>query len=122
MGLNHKSKGLLGRLVGPTPWPTDHTLSRFRLRLGGYIQTSVHKSILCPRVGGNREEWPAGHVDGRPTVHHLEIDSIKSVEAPLYLYIWIIMVEFTHTTLFWFSSRSTCEALSRVESSLKLRK
>jgi hypothetical protein len=30
-----------------------------------------HKSILCPRVDGNREEWPTGHMDGRPSVHHL---------------------------------------------------
>jgi hypothetical protein len=43
--------------------PAGHTLSRFRPRLGGYIVTSVHKSILCPRVGGNWEEWPTGHVE-----------------------------------------------------------
>jgi hypothetical protein len=41
-----------------------------------------------------------GHVDGRPSVPHLQADSIKSVEAPLYLYIRIIMVECTHTKLF----------------------
>jgi hypothetical protein len=40
------------------------------------------------------------HVDGCPTVHHLQTDSIKSVEALLYIYIGILMVEFTHTTLF----------------------
>jgi hypothetical protein len=61
---------------------------------------SVHKSILCPRVGGNQEEWPAGHVDGRPTVHHLQTDSIMLVEPLLYFYIRVLMVEFTHTTLF----------------------
>jgi hypothetical protein len=53
---------------------------------------SVYKSKPCPGVGGDREEWPA--------VHHLQTDSIKSVEAPLDLYIMIIMVELTHTTLF----------------------
>jgi hypothetical protein len=56
--------------------------------------------ILYPRVGRNREEWPAGYVDGRPVIHHLQTDLIKSVEAPLYPYIRIPMVEFTHTTLF----------------------
>jgi hypothetical protein len=61
---------------------------------------SVHKSILCPRVGGNWEEWPSGHVDGSPAIHHLQTDPINSVEAPLYLYIRILMVEFIHTTLF----------------------
>jgi hypothetical protein len=61
---------------------------------------SVHKSILYPRVGENWEKWPADHMDGRPAVHHLQTDSIKSVEAPLYLYIRILTVEFTHTTLF----------------------
>jgi hypothetical protein len=100
MGPNHKSKGLKDRTADPTPLPVDHTLSRFRPRLGGYIHTSVHKSILCPRVGENWEEWPADHVDGRPAVHHLQTDSIESVEAPLYLYIRILMIEFTHTTLF----------------------
>jgi hypothetical protein len=39
-------------------------------------------------------------VDGHLAVHHLQTDSIKSVEAPLNLYIRILMVEFTHTTLF----------------------
>jgi hypothetical protein len=39
-------------------------------------------------------------VDGHPTIHHLQTDSIKSVEAPLDLYIRILMVEFIHTTLF----------------------
>jgi hypothetical protein len=60
----------------------------------------VHKSILCPRVGGNLEEWSVGHMDGHPVVHHLQTDSIKSVEAPLYPYIRILTVEFTHVTLF----------------------
>jgi hypothetical protein len=44
--------------------------------------------------------WPAGHVDGRPTIHHLQTDSIMSMEAPLELYIRILVVEFrTHHTL-----------------------
>jgi hypothetical protein len=60
----------------------------------------AHKSILCPRVGGKWEEWLVGHMDGHLAVHHLQTDSIKSVESPLYLYIKILMVEFTHTTLF----------------------
>jgi hypothetical protein len=100
MGPNHKSKGLKGRPVGPTPWPVGHTLSQLRLGLGGYIHMSVHKSILCLRVGGNREEWLASHVDGRLAVHHLQTDSIKLVEATLYPYKRILTVEFTHTTLF----------------------
>jgi hypothetical protein len=90
VGPNHKSKGLKGRPAGPTPWLVGHTLSRFMPRLDGYIHTSVHKSILCPRVGGNWEEWVANHVDGRSAIHHLHTDSIKSVEAPLYLYIRIL--------------------------------
>jgi hypothetical protein len=100
VGPNHKSNGLKGQPGGPTPWSAGHTLIRFRPRLGGYILTSVHMSILCARVSENREEWPVDHVDGCPTVHHLHTDSIKSVEAPLDLYIRILTVEFTHTTLF----------------------
>jgi hypothetical protein len=34
---------------------------------------------------------------GCPPVHHLQTDSIKSVEAPLDLYIRILTVELTHT-------------------------
>jgi hypothetical protein len=83
MGPNHKSKGLKGWTAGTTPWPASHTLSRLEPGLGGYVNTSVHKSIVCPRVGGNQEERPTDHVDGRPTVHHLQTDSVKSVEAPL---------------------------------------
>jgi hypothetical protein len=93
MGPNHKPKGL-------KRWPVSHTLSRFEPRLDGYIHTSVHKSILYPRVGGNREEWPTDNMDGRPTVHDLQTDSIKLVQAPLYPYIRILMLEFTDTTLF----------------------
>jgi hypothetical protein len=97
VGPNHKSKG---RPADPTPWSVGHTLSQFRLRLDGYAPKSVYKSIPGPKVGGDREEWPADHVDGRPTVHHLQTNSIKSVGAPLDLYIRILMVEFTHTTLY----------------------
>jgi hypothetical protein len=94
VGPNHKSKGHKGR-------PTGHTLSRFRPRLDGYAPKSIYKSIPCLRVGGDQEEWPAGYVDGHPAVHDLQTDSIKSVEAPLDLYIRILMIEFTHTTLFF---------------------
>jgi hypothetical protein len=92
MGPNHKSKALMGQPVG-------HTLSRFGTRLGGYVHMSVYKSIPCPRVSGNQEESPTGHVDGHSAIHHLQADSIKSMDAPLDLYIRILMVEFTHTTL-----------------------
>jgi hypothetical protein len=52
-----------------------------------------------------KSRWKLGGVadrplDGHPTIHHLETNSIKLVEAPLYLYIRILTVEFTHTTLF----------------------
>jgi hypothetical protein len=86
-GTKPQVKGAQGP-AGPTPWPSSHTLGQFKPRLGGYVQ----KRILCPRVGGNWEEWPS--------IHHLQTDSIKSVEAPLYPYIRILTVEFTHTTLF----------------------
>jgi hypothetical protein len=81
-------------------------------RHGGYIHTSVHKSILCPRVSENWEAWPAGRVDGRLAIHHLHTNSIKSVEADLYLYIRILMVEFRHMTLFLYFS--TCKGSSLV--------
>jgi hypothetical protein len=77
VGPNHKSKGLKGR-------PASHTLGRYRSRLGGYVHKLLHKRILSLRVSGNQKEWRVGHVDGRPTVHHLQTDSIKLVDAPLY--------------------------------------
>jgi hypothetical protein len=61
---------------------------------------SIYKSIPCQKVGGDQEEWLTSHVDGRPAVHHLQTESTKSVEALLDLYIRIIAVEFTHTTLY----------------------
>jgi hypothetical protein len=80
--------------------PTGQTLSWFKPRLDGYAPMSVYKSIPGPKVGGDQDEWPAGHVNGRQAVHHLQIDSIKSVEAPIDLYIRILTVEFrTHNTL-----------------------
>jgi hypothetical protein len=36
---------------------------------------------------GGREEWPVGHVYGRPAVHLLQTDLAKLVETPLYPYI-----------------------------------
>jgi hypothetical protein len=90
----------MGQSASPTPWPIGHTLSQFRLRLDGYAPKAVYKSIQCPKIDGNREEWLANHVDLRAAIHHLQTNSIKSVEAPLYPYIRIFMIEFTHTTLF----------------------
>jgi hypothetical protein len=75
-------------------------LSWFRPRIDGYDPKAVYKSIQCPKVSGDREEWPVGHVDGCPVVHHLQTDSIKMVEASLNLYIRILAVEFkTHHTI-----------------------
>jgi hypothetical protein len=95
------SKGHKGRLAGPTPWPVGHTLRQFRLRLDGYASKSVYKSIRCSKVSGDWEERPTGHVDGSPAIHHHQTESIKSVEAPLDLYISILGVEFrtNHTLL-----------------------
>jgi hypothetical protein len=64
------------------------------LRLVGYTPKSVYKSIPCSKVGGDQEEWPVGHVDGRQVIHQLQTDSIKSAEAPLDLHIRILVVEF----------------------------
>jgi hypothetical protein len=69
-------------------------------RSAGYAPTLVYKCIPCLRVIGDWEEWPPNHVDGCPAVHHLQTNLIKSVEAPLDLYISILTVELTHTTLF----------------------
>jgi hypothetical protein len=93
VGPNHKSKGHKGRPIG-------HTLSQLRPRLDSYAPKSVYKSMPCLKVGVDQEEWPVSHVDGHPTIHQLQTDSIKSVEAPLELYIRILAVEFrTHHTI-----------------------
>jgi hypothetical protein len=104
MGPNHKSKGHKCQPIGPTLSPVGHTLSWFRPRLDGYAHKLVYKSIPCPKVGGDREEWPAGHVDGHPIVHHFQTDSMKSVEAPLDLYIRILRVEFNTPHSTWSSA------------------
>jgi hypothetical protein len=82
MGPNHKSKGHKGQPSGPTPWPAGHTLSRIRLRLDSYAPRLIYKSTPCSKVGWDREEWSAGHVDGLPAVHQLQIDSIKLLKLP----------------------------------------
>jgi hypothetical protein len=75
-------------------------LSQFRLRLDGYTPKSVYKSIPCSKVSGDREEWLGGHMYDYMAVHQLETDSIKSVEAPLDIYIRILAVKFrTHHTI-----------------------
>jgi hypothetical protein len=105
-GAKPKSMGHKSRSDGPTPWPGSHTLRRFRPKLDGYAPMLVCKSVPCLRVSGDWEEWLADNVDGRPTtycrpaIHHLQIDLIKSMEAPLDLYVRILMVELTHTTLY----------------------
>jgi hypothetical protein len=81
MFVTHRPHGANPQVKGAQE-PAGDTLSQFRSRLGGYVHTSVHKSILCPRVNGNQEEWPAGHVDGCPAINHLQTNSIKSVEVP----------------------------------------
>jgi hypothetical protein len=96
MFVTHRPRGAKPQVKG-AQGSASHTLSQFRPRLGGYIHTSVYKCIPCLRVSGSHEEWPASRVDGLPAVHHLQTDSIKSVEAPLDLYIRILMVELTHT-------------------------
>jgi hypothetical protein len=93
-------------------WLAGHTLSQFRPRHGSYVHTSVHKSMPCLRVSGNRLEWSAGHMDGRPTIHHLQTNSIRSVENPFDLYIRVLTVELTHTTLYL--QFSTCKGSSLV--------
>jgi hypothetical protein len=99
MFVTHRPHGAKPQVMG-AQGPVGQTLSPFRPRLGGYAHTSVQRRILCPRVDGNWEEWLADHVDGHPAVHHLQTDLIKLVQAPLYPYIWIPTIEFTHTTLF----------------------
>jgi hypothetical protein len=94
MGPNHKSKGQKGWPADPAPWPASHIFSRFRPRLDSYAPKLVYKSIPSSEISGNQEEWPTGHVDGCSAIHHLQTDSIKSVEAPLDLYIRILVVEF----------------------------
>jgi hypothetical protein len=100
VGSNNKSKEPKCQWASPTPWPTGHTLSQFRLKLGGYAPKVVYKSIQPQKVSGDREEWPVSHVDGCLAIDHLQTNSIKSVEAPLNLYIRILTVEFrTHNTI-----------------------
>jgi hypothetical protein len=92
--------GNKGQPAGPTPWPSSHTLSQFRLRLDGYSPKLVYWSIQCPRVGGDWEEWLTGYMDGRLALHHLQTDSIMWAERPLDLYLRILVVEFRiHHTL-----------------------
>jgi hypothetical protein len=52
-----------------------------------------HKGYPTLEVSGTQEEWSAGHVDGRPTIHLLQTDLVKLVQAPLYLYKRLLMMK-----------------------------
>jgi hypothetical protein len=99
-GAKPQVKGAQGPTDRPNPMAGRPHFESVQAETWQLIHMSVHKSILYSRVSGNWEEWPIGHVDGRPTIHHLQTNSIKSMEGPLDLYIRILMVEFTHTTVF----------------------
>jgi hypothetical protein len=97
--VTHRPRGAKPQVKGAQR-PTGHTLSQFRLRHDNYAPKLVYMDIQCPKVCGDQEEWPNSHVDGRLAIHHLQIDSIKLVEAPIDLYIRILTVEYrTHCTL-----------------------
>jgi hypothetical protein len=99
MFVTHRPRGAKPQVKG-AQGPASHTLSWFRLRLDGYALKSAYKSNTCLKVSGDWAEWPADLVDVRLAVHHLQTNSIKLVEAPLDLYIKILVVEFrTHHTL-----------------------
>jgi hypothetical protein len=70
-----------------------------------FVSVQVETWLLRSHVGSQEypmpeSRWKPGGVAG-PAIHHPQSDSIKLVEAPLNLYIRILMVKFTHTTLFW---------------------
>jgi hypothetical protein len=71
-GAKPQVKGAQGSAECPTPWPAGHTLSWFRLRLDSYASKLVYKSIPCSKVSGDRAEWLASQVDGRPAIHQLQ--------------------------------------------------
>jgi hypothetical protein len=53
------------------------------------------------KVGGTQEEWSPGHVDGRPTIHLLQTDLVKSVQAPFCLYKSHPTMKVDTQTIFW---------------------
>jgi hypothetical protein len=48
---------------------------------------AVHKKDLRLEGSGGREEWPIGHVGGRPAIHLVQTDLAKSVKIPFCPYI-----------------------------------
>jgi hypothetical protein len=86
-GAKPQVKGAQGPAGRTNPWPAGHTLSQFGLRLGGYAPKVVYKSIQCPKVDVNQEEWPSSHVDGHPAIYHLQTKlNYVSGNSPLPLY------------------------------------
>jgi hypothetical protein len=85
VGPNHKSKEHKSRPVGRPHFECRDLAATFIRRL-----TRESHAWELVEIGRS----------GRPAIHHLQTDSIKSVEASLDLYIRILTVELTHTTLF----------------------
>jgi hypothetical protein len=77
---------------GPASQPHFESVQAETWKLRSYISSQEYP------MPGSRSK--PGGVAGRPAIHHLQTDSIKLVEAPLDLYIRILTVELTHTTLF----------------------
>jgi hypothetical protein len=71
VGLDPRPSGPRGQPAGPTPSPVGQALRWFGPGLDGHITTSVHKEYPRLEVGGGREKWLVGHVDGWPAVHLL---------------------------------------------------
>jgi hypothetical protein len=86
VGLDPRSSGPKGRLVSPTTWPVGQALRWFSPGLDDHITKSVQKEYPSLQVGGGHEKWPIGHVDGQSGIHLLQINFVKSVEAPLCTY------------------------------------
>jgi hypothetical protein len=78
-------------------WPDFESVQAQTLWLRSHVSSEEYPMFESQWNLGGVAGWPCGWSPGRPSP---PTDLIKLMEAPLYPYIRIPMVEFTHTTLF----------------------
>jgi hypothetical protein len=86
VGPDPRSSGPSGQQASPNPWPTGQALRWFGSGVDGHVTMLVQKEY--PRL-----EVCGIHMDGRPAVHLLQTNFVKSMEAPLCPYKSPPMVE-----------------------------
>jgi hypothetical protein len=123
---NFTKISVISGVYQPNPWPSGPTLQPLTGWLhGDTLQEAVEGNPML-KVGGGQTPWLTRHM-ARPPSHHLACYRLNQVGNPSlnpHKYPLLVEIKTTHSICssplvnVWFSSSSTVEALSRVDSSI----